>query len=64
MYVRQRLSILFYLKRKKASKDGMIPIYVCITIDGLGAEISLGSKVLAEQWDDANRLNAIGLPKC
>jgi integrase len=62
MHVKQRLSILFYLKRKKASKDGMIPIYVRITIDGLGAEISLGSKVLAEQWDDAIRLNATSLP--
>ncbi len=40
----------------------MIPIYVRITIDGLGAEISLGSKVLAEQWDDANRLNATSWP--
>jgi hypothetical protein len=53
MHVKQHLSILFYLKRRKAGKDDMIPIYVRITIDGLEAEISLGCKILAEQWDDA-----------
>ena len=56
MHVKQHLSILFYLKRRKATKDGLIPIYVRLTIDGLQAEISLGCKVLAEQWDDTNKL--------
>ena len=56
MHVKQHLSILFYLKRRKANKAGMIPIYVRISIDGLQAEISLGCKVLAEQWDDTNKL--------
>ena len=32
MNVKQNMKILFYLKRKKASKDGMIPIYIRITI--------------------------------
>jgi hypothetical protein len=53
MHVKQHLSILFYLKRRKAGKGDMIPIYVRITIDGLEAEISLGCNILAEQWDDA-----------
>ncbi|HUB59974.1 MAG TPA: Arm DNA-binding domain-containing protein, partial [Puia sp.] len=55
MHVKQHLSILFYLKRRKATKDGLIPIYVRLTIDGLQAEISLGCKVLAEQWNDTNK---------
>jgi len=32
MYINQQLSVLFYLKRKKATSDGMIPIYVRIII--------------------------------
>jgi site-specific recombinase XerD len=55
MHVKQHLSILFYLKRRRATKDGMIPIYVRVTIDGLEGEISLGCKVLAEQWDNTNK---------
>src|ERR1700733_10765332 len=55
MHVKQHLSILFYLKRRKIIKGGMIPIYVRVTIDGLEAEISLGCKVLAEQWDNTNK---------
>lgn len=51
MNVKQRLSILFYLKRKKATKDGKIPIYVRVTIDGLNDEFSFSRKVLACDWD-------------
>src|SRR5258708_1289043 len=55
MQVNQKLSILFYLKRRKATKSGMNPIYVRVTIDGLQAEISLGCKILACQWDNTNK---------
>lgn len=55
MNLSQRLSILFYLKRKKVSKDGKIPIYVRVTIDGLEDEFSLGTKVLAEDWDNETK---------
>ncbi|MEO6961511.1 MAG: Arm DNA-binding domain-containing protein, partial [Puia sp.] len=51
MNVKQKFSILFYLKRSKTSKDGRIPIYVRITIDGLKEEFSLGCKVLSRHWD-------------
>jgi integrase len=61
MHVKQHLSILFYLKRRKINKGGMIPIYVRVTIDGLEAEISLGCKVLAEQWDNTNKTLATNL---
>jgi integrase len=50
MSVRQRLSILFYLKGSKKSSDGKIPIYVRVTIDGLKDVISTGCKVLPEHW--------------
>jgi Phage integrase SAM-like domain/Arm DNA-binding domain len=55
MHVQQHLSILFYLKRRKAGKGGMTPIYVRVTIDGLEAEISFGCKVLAGQWDNTHK---------
>jgi len=51
MNVKQKLSILFYLKRKRANKDGMIPLYIRVTIDGLEDEISVSCKVRAEHWD-------------
>lgn len=50
MNVKQNLSILFYLKRKKMTTDGMVPIYCRLTIDGLQDEISLSEKVLPEHW--------------
>lgn len=61
MHVKQHLSILFYLKRRKATKDRLIPIYVRVTIDGLEAEISLGCKVLAEQWDTNSKMLSASL---
>jgi hypothetical protein len=51
MYIRQQLSILFYVKRKKMTLDGKAPIYVRVTIDGLQEETSLGFKVSSDDWD-------------
>ncbi len=47
----QKLSVLFWLFRAKASKDGSIPVYYRITIDGLSKDFSLGYKVLPGNWD-------------
>ena len=55
MQVQQNLAILLYLKRKKASHDGRIPIYVRITIDGLQEELSSGCKVLTADWDPEHK---------
>lgn len=52
MNVRQNLSVLFYLKRKKITADKKIPIYVRITIDGLRDEFAFGYKVLDTDWDE------------
>ena len=51
MQVHQNFSIVFYRKRKKADKEGFIPIYCRITIDGLEDERSTGVRVVDHQWD-------------
>ena len=51
MKVNEHLSILFFLVKKKASKDGQAPIWARITVDGDRSEISLGQKILPEYWD-------------
>jgi hypothetical protein len=38
MKVNQELSILFWLWKAKQTSDGMIPIYVRITVNGLSFE--------------------------
>lgn len=52
MAYKQNLSILIWLNRSKATKDGRVPIYIRITIDGCYEELSLGEKVLPELWDN------------
>lgn len=46
MKVNEHLSILFFLVKKKASKDGQVPIWARITVDGDRSEISLGQNIL------------------
>ncbi len=54
MKVNEDLSILFWLNRQKASKDGLVPIWVRITINGDRDGFSSGKKILPEFWDDEN----------
>ncbi|MBO9594933.1 MAG: hypothetical protein J7599_18665 [Niabella sp.] len=51
----QTLSILFNLKSKKATKDGKIPIYVRVTIDGYRDEFSTGCKAFRDSWDNESK---------
>ncbi|GEP98587.1 site-specific integrase [Chitinophaga cymbidii] len=51
MKVNEHLSILFFLSKKKASKDGKAPIWARITVDGERAEFSLGRKIFPDFWD-------------
>jgi hypothetical protein len=51
MNVKQNLAILLYLKRSKIDKTRKMPVYVRLTIDGLKVDMSLGFKVLSENWD-------------
>ncbi len=55
MNVKQNLSVLFCLKRQKITKDGRIPIYIRITIDGFEDQISLGCKILPCDWDNTTK---------
>ncbi len=62
MIFKQNLSLLLWLYRGKASKDGKAPIYLRITIDGLDTDISLGQKIHPDFWDgEANQVRSIGL---
>jgi site-specific recombinase XerD len=52
----QKLSILLWVFKAKATKDGRAPIYVRITIEGKDDEISLGRKVDPQFWDNKLKL--------
>lgn len=52
----QKLSILVWLFKAKATKDGRAPIYARITIDGLSEEIAIGRKALPQYWDTESKL--------
>jgi hypothetical protein len=49
------LSILVHLKRQKKDAQDKIPLYVRVTIDGDNDEFSLSRKVLAGEWNQANK---------
>ncbi len=50
-------SVLFYPKGSNIDKNGMIPIYSRITIDGKRSEFSIGRKVLLSKWNsDAGKI--------
>lgn len=51
MKVNENLSILFYLNTPKKSKDGLVSIYVRITVDGKKDEFSSGKKIDPGYWD-------------
>jgi site-specific recombinase XerD len=52
MKVNEDLSILFWLKREKATKEGLVPIYVRITVKGDRDNFSSGKKIHPDFWDD------------
>jgi hypothetical protein len=62
-------SLLFYLKKPKNYRNGAMPIYLRITVDGIPKEISTGRQCQPERWnanachcngtkEDARSLNA------
>lgn len=52
----QKLFVMFWLKKSKATTDGSAPIYARITIDGLSDEISTGKKAHPDYWDTENKI--------
>lgn len=62
MKVSENLSILFIVEKSAKSKDGLAPVHVRITVNGQRNEISLGVKILPEQWD-TEKARVTGNPK-
>lgn len=51
MKLSQNFSILFWIYRSKVTKQGLVPIYVRITIDGDRAECSTKRVIEPDAWD-------------
>jgi site-specific recombinase XerD len=49
------LSILFYVKRAKEDKKGLIPIYLRITVNGERSELSANRKIELTKWDSNSK---------
>jgi hypothetical protein len=62
MKVNEDLSILFWLKREKATKEGLVPIYVRITVKGDRDNFSSGKKIHPDFWDDETGTAFSGCP--
>lgn len=54
MNLNQTFSILFWLNKSKTNKEGLVPIWVRITIDGRRAECSVKKQILLGHWDAEN----------
>lgn len=51
MKISQNFSILFWIYRSKVTKQGLVPIYMRITIDGDRTECSTKRLIEADAWD-------------
>lgn len=49
--MKHKMSILFYKKSSKAAKNGLIPIYQRITINGIRIELSTSRFVEESKWN-------------
>jgi hypothetical protein len=57
MKINDQLSVLFLLEKSRPSKEGLLPVTVRITLEGVRAEFMLGKYVLPQFWNkEANRL--------
>jgi integrase len=62
MNLQQTFSILFWLNKSKANKEGLIPIWVRITVDGKRTECSVKKQIRLEHWDNENNKAQNGSP--
>ena len=61
MEVRNSFSILFFLKTSNLDKNGQVPIFLRITVDGKRCELSIKRKVNPSNWcSESNRLKSRG----
>ncbi|MDD4199678.1 MAG: Arm DNA-binding domain-containing protein, partial [Paludibacter sp.] len=52
-----KLSILFFVKRTKTNTDGLLPIFIRITINGKRIEFSTKRITTSEKWSvEGNRM--------
>lgn len=52
MKVNHELSVLFWLWKAKQTSDGLVPVYVRITVNGLRDQFASGKKILADHWNE------------
>ncbi|RKR80665.1 site-specific recombinase XerD [Mucilaginibacter gracilis] len=51
MKINEKLSILVMLEKSKLTSDGKAPVFIRLTVEGKRAEMSLGQKVLLNNWN-------------
>jgi site-specific recombinase XerD len=54
--VHPKMYLLFWINSRRIYKNGMVPIYVRITVDGLRVELSLARTVPEEYWDKSAQI--------
>lgn len=54
MNFNQKFSILFWLKKSKMNKQGLVPIWARITVDGQRSEFSTQRQIFPKFWDGKN----------
>lgn len=63
MKINEGLSVLFWLYKAKKSKDGLVPIYVRITVNGNRDNFSSGRKIDPACWDEKKGLAKSSWPE-
>ena len=48
-----RINVLFYARKSKKTRDGLIPLYIRITVNGLRLDHSIQPYVDSSQWPPA-----------
>jgi hypothetical protein len=51
--MKNRITILFYTKSSRALKNGLLPIYLRITVDGVRIEVSTSKYIEKSKWSVA-----------
>lgn len=49
--MKNKLVTHFYLKEAKRDIEGLVPIYLRVTVNGERAELSVNRKIISSQWD-------------
>ncbi|NAY92659.1 hypothetical protein GTQ34_12090 [Muricauda sp. JGD-17] len=59
--MRKKFSLLFYLRNNRMDSNGMIPIFMRVTVDGKRSEVSTGKKIKRSSWNpQAGRVKGYG----